>query len=65
LPMSNLLVKDNAVEDRHHPVIPAKFNCKKDMAQDVCLLFSDIIKVNFTQGSTTKTLEGRWCNTCR
>jgi hypothetical protein len=55
--MSNLLMKDDGVEDQHDLAIPAKFNCKKDMAQDMCLLFSDRIKVKFIKGSTTKTLD--------
>jgi hypothetical protein len=63
--MRNLIVKDDSVEDHNHLAIPAKFNCKKDMAQDVRLLFSDRVKVKFTKGSTTKTLEGRWCIICR
>jgi hypothetical protein len=45
--MSNLLMKDDGVEDHHCLAIPAKFNCKKDMAWDVRLLFSDRMKVKF------------------
>jgi hypothetical protein len=62
--MSNLLIKDNSVEDQHNLAILAKFNCKKDMAWDVHL-FSDRIKVKFIKGSTTKTLDGQWCTICR
>jgi hypothetical protein len=35
--MSNLLIKDDSVEDQHDLAIPVKFNCKKDMAQDMHL----------------------------
>jgi hypothetical protein len=58
-------MKDDGVEDHHHLAIPAKFNCKKDMARDVRLLFSDRMKVKFIKGGTTKTLEGWWCTICR
>jgi hypothetical protein len=63
--MRNLLMKDDGVEDHHRLAIPAKFNCKKDMARNMRLLFSDRMKVKFIQGGTAKTLEGRWCTTCR
>jgi hypothetical protein len=63
--VTELTVKGNVVEDVTRLAIPGKFNCKKDMAQDVRLLFSDRMKVKFTKGGTTKTLEGRWCITCR
>jgi hypothetical protein len=63
--MSNLLVKDDGVEDHHHIAIPTKFICKKDMAQDVRLIFSDKTEVKFIKDNTSKTLEGWWCNPCR
>jgi hypothetical protein len=45
--------------------IPATTNSKKDMAQDVRLLFSDRVKVKFVKDGVVKNAEGRWCHTCR
>ena len=62
----NLIVKNDCSRvDDHHLVIPAKISCKKDMARDVRLLFSDRIMVKFTRDGETKTLEGRWCTVCK
>jgi len=58
--MSNLLMKDDGVENHCHLEILAKYNCKKNMAQDMCLLFNDRMKVKFIKGGTAKTLEGWW-----
>jgi hypothetical protein len=63
--MNNLLGKDGGIEGHHHLPIPAKYNCKKDMAQDVRLLFTDRVKVKFIRDGNANTLEGRWCKTCR
>jgi len=56
-------VKNDSVENTL--AIPAKFNSKKDMAQDVRLLFTDKVKVKFLKDGVAKTLEGRWCIPCR
>ena len=53
------------LEECHHLSIPAITNVKKDIAQDVHLLFSDKVKVKFMTNGKVNTMEGWWCNTCR
>jgi len=58
-------MKDDGLEDHHCLTIPAKFNSKKDMAQDLLLLFTNRVEVKFVSGHKIKTLEGWWCNPCQ
>ena len=41
VPLLNVLKSDDGLEDRHCPTIGDAILCKKDMAQDILLIFMD------------------------
>ncbi|KAH9017917.1 hypothetical protein EDB84DRAFT_1442599, partial [Lactarius hengduanensis] len=54
----------DGLEDRHRLTVTETINSKKDMTQDLRLIFGDRVVVKFMTGSEVKTLTGRWCNVC-
>ena len=58
-------LKSDGLEDQHRLTIGEAVVSKKDMAQDVLLIFSDRIAVKFTTDGNAKTLIGRWCGVCK
>jgi hypothetical protein len=58
-------LKGDGLEACHRLTISETTSSKKDMAQDLRLIFSDRVTVKFTTGTEVKTLSGRWCNACK
>lgn len=61
----NFLKSDNGLEDRHRPTIGDAIICKKDMAQDILLIFMDRVAVTLIIEGKGTNLNGRWCNPCK
>jgi hypothetical protein len=61
----NFLKSDNGLEDRHRPTIGDAIICKKDMAQDILLIFMDRVPVMLIIEGKGTALNGRWCNPCK
>ena len=54
------------MDKHHHITIPAEVNTKKKKAKDLQLIFSNKVKVRFTnKDGTVSTLVGWWCNPCK
>lgn len=62
VPLLNVLKSDNGLEDRHCPTIGDAILCKKDMAQDILLIFTDRVPVTLIIEGKETDLNGRWCN---
>jgi len=60
------MCQDDGLESQHRMPIPAEVVTKKDMAKDICLIFTDHISVSFIQKDKTSVKAmGRWCKLCR
>jgi hypothetical protein len=58
-------LKNDELEDQHRLTIGDAVVTKKDMAQDMLLIFSDRVSVKFTGEEKVRTLIGRWCGVCK
>ena len=65
VPLLNVLKSDDGLEDCHCPTIGDAILCKKDMAQDILLIFTDRVPVTLIIEGKETDLNGRWCNPCK
>ena len=61
----NFLKSDDGLEDCHRPTIGDAIICKKDMAQDILLIFTDRVAVTLIIEGKGTNLNGQWCNPCK
>ncbi|KAF8235080.1 hypothetical protein L208DRAFT_1139183, partial [Tricholoma matsutake] len=58
--------KGDGLGEHHHIPIKAESPMKKEKANDLRLIFTDLVTVKFLRkNDTLETKRGRWCNTCR
>src|SRR6266481_3806434 len=66
IPKLTNIHKNDGLETHHHITDEREVSTKKEMAKDLCLIFTDIISVQFIQKDGSSSLvKGCWCRPCR